>query len=135
MDTDELKELFVTPEAWTCLRSHFEALRTPPHPPPPTSTPGDQQWASLSPTRLGAPVSRAFALPRHAVPHVVGRGGLLIRQIESILGLIVGVVDGGEGGNTVFGPEERMDWARLVVECVARGGRSILRHLEKMPSD
>ena len=61
----------------------------------------------------------------------------MIRQIEAILGLIVGVVDGSEGGSTVtvFGPAERVDWAQPVIECVARGGRSILRHLEKMPFD
>ena len=133
VDPDELEALSVTPEAWSRLRSHFEASP----PPTPSQTPGDQHWAWLTPAGLGAAVSRAFALPRHAVPHVVGRGGSLIRQIESILGLIVGVVDGGEGGSTVtvFGPEERVDWARPVIECVARGGRSILRHLEKLPFD
>ena len=67
----------------------------------------------------------------------MGRGGSLIRQIESILGLTVGVVHGVEGGNTVFvfGLEEQVDWARPVIECVARGGRSILCHLEKIPFD
>ena len=61
----------------------------------------------------------------------------MIREIESILGLIVGVVDGGDGGSTVtvFGPEERVDLARPVIECVAGGGRSILRHLETIPLD
>ena len=133
VDPEQLEALTVTPEAWSRLRSHFEASP----PPTPSPTPGDQQWAWLTPTGLGAAVSRAFALPRHAVPHVVGRGGSLIRKIESILGLIVGVVDGGEGGSTVtvFGPEGRVDWARPVIECVARGGRSILCHLEKMPFD
>ena len=133
VDPGELEALTVTPEAWSRLRSHFEASP----PPTPSQTPGDQHWAWLTPAGLGAAVSRAFALPRHAVPHVVGRGGSLIRQIESILGLIVGVVDGGEGESTVtvFGPEERVDWARPVIECVARGGRSILRHLEKLPFD
>ena len=59
----------------------------------------------------------------------------MIREIEELLGLIVGVVDGGDGGSTltVFGPEERVDWARPVIECVAGGGRSILRHMAKMP--
>ena len=133
VDPDELEKLSVTPEAWTRLRSHFAASP----PPTPSPTPGDQQWAWLTPTGLGAVVSRTFALPRHAVPHIVGRGGSLIRQIEAILGLIVGVVDGSEGGSTVtvFGPAERVDWAQPVIECVARGGRSILRHLEKMPFD
>ena len=134
VDPEELEALTVTPEAWSRLRSHFEAS---PPPPTPSPTPGDHHWAWLTPAGLGAAVSRAFALPRHAVPHVVGRGGSLIRQIESILGLIVGVVDGGEGGSTVivFGPEERVDWAQPVIECVARGGCSILRHLEKLPFD
>ena len=102
VDPDELEKLSVTPEVWTRLRLHFAASP----PPTPSLTPGDQQWAWLTPTGLGVAVSRAFALPRHAVPHVVGRGGSLIRQIESILGLIVGVVDGSEGGSTVtvFGP-------------------------------
>ena len=133
VDPDELEQLSVTPEAWTRLRSHFSASP----PPTPSPTPGDQQWAWLTPTGLGAAVSRAFALPRHAVPHVVGKGGSLIRQIEAIMGLIVGVVDGSDGGSTVtvFGPAERVDWAQPVIECVARGGRSILRHLEKMPFD
>ena len=131
VDLEELKALSMTPEAWSRLRSHFEAS------PPPSPTPKDQQWAWLTPTGLGVAVLHAFALPHHAVLHVVGRGGSLIRQIESILGLIGGVVDRGEGGSTVtvFGPEERVDWAWPVMECVARGGRSILRHLEKMPFD
>ena len=133
VDPDELEKLSVTLEAWTRLRSHFVASP----PPTPSPTPGDQQWAWLTPTGLGAAVLRAFALPRHVVPYVVGRGRSLIHQIESIWGLIVGVVDGSEGGSTVivFGPAERADWARPVIECAARGGRSILRHLEKMPFD
>ena len=97
--------------------------------------PGDQRWAWLLPTGMGATVSHAFILPQQAIPYVVWRGGSLIRQIESILGLIVGVVDGGEGGSTVivFRPEARVDWAQPAIECVGRGGRSILHHLEKMP--
>lgn len=80
-------------------------------------------------TRLGPSPTRS--------PPRRGEGGSLIRQIESILGLIVGVVGGGEGGSTMpgFGPEERVDWAGPVIECVARVCRSILRHLEKVPFD
>ena len=91
----------------------------------------DPRWAWLTPSGLGGAVSRAFTIPKTRVPHVVGRGGSMIRRIESHLGLILGVLDGSDGKSRimVFGPEERVDFARPVIECVAQGGWSILHRL------
>ena len=94
--------------------------------------PKDQRWAWLSPSGLGSAISRAHAIPKRAMPHLVGRGGSIIRQIEDILGLIVGVVDGRDGtaSVTVFGPRERVDLAKPIIQCVSEGGRSILTRLK-----
>ena len=88
--------------------------------------------AKLTPTGLGAAERKELQVSRHAVPHLVGRGGNTIRQMEEIMGIILGVADGEEGEVCVslFGPRERLDWAQKVVECVAKGARSLLRHLQ-----
>ena len=58
----------------------------------------------------------------------------MIRKIEEILGLIVGVVDGRDGtaSVTVFGPRERVDLAKPIIQCVSEGGRSILTRLKNL---
>ena len=70
-------------------------------------------------------------MPRSSVPHLVGRGGRTIELIENLLGIIVGVGDGGEGEArvTLWGPRDRLDGGRQVIDCVVRGGRSLLRRL------
>ena len=129
-ERDSLEPMDVWPEILPRLRSHFETTTSQP-PTPTPRTPTDRQWAWLSPSGLGSAVSRALAIPKRVVPHLVGRGGSMIRQIEDILGLIVGVVDGGDGNAsvTVFGPQDRVDLAMPVIQCVSEGGRSILTRL------
>ena len=126
-----LEPMDVWPEILPRLRSHFEtSTSTPTFPAPVEKT--DRQWAWLSPSGLGSAVSRALAIPKSAAPHLVGRGGSMIRQMEDILGLIVGIVDGrdGKASVTVFGPRERVDLALPVIQCVSEGGRSILTRLK-----
>ena len=130
-ERSSLEPMEVWPEILPRLRSHFEtSTSTPTSPTPVEKT--DRQWAWLSPSGLGSAVSRALAIPKRAVPHLVGRGGSMIRQMEDILGLIVGVVDGrdGQASVTVFGPRERVDLALPVIQCVSEGGRSILTRLK-----
>ena len=56
----------------------------------------------------------------------------MIRQIEDILGLIVGVVDGRDGNASiiVFRPREGVDLTLPIIQCVSEGGRSILTRLK-----
>ena len=132
-EQETLEPMDVWPEILPRLRSHFEASTSQPLPTTPTDL-RDRQWAWLSPSGLGSAVSRAHAIPKRAVPHLVGRGGSMIRKIEEILGLIVGVVDGRDGtaSVTVFGPRERVDLAKPVIQCVSEGGRSILTRLRNL---
>ena len=69
----------------------------------------------------------------HAVRHLVGKGGGTARLIEEICGVIVGVGDRGDGEAYValFGPEQRVDAARAIVEAVARGAWSLPPRLKK----
>ena len=56
--------------------------------------------------------------------HLVGKGGNTARLIEEITGVIVGVGDRGdrEAYVTLFGPERRVEAARVLVDAVSRGG-------------
>ena len=70
-------------------------------------------------------------VPRRAIPHLVGKGGSTIHQIEECMGIIVGVADTAEGEVmvTLFGPASRVTAARLVIQCLARGAGSLLSRL------
>ena len=72
-------------------------------------------------------------VPRRAIPHLVGKGGSTIRQIEELTGIIVGVAE-GEAMVTLFGPASRVMAARPVIQCLARGAGSLLSRLREWGS-
>ncbi len=84
------------------------------------------QWAWLSPVGLGEAEVREVAVPKRAVPHLVGKGGSMIRSLEDHLGIIVGVADGVDEGAivTLFGPAPRIEAARPILEGVGKGAWS-----------
>ena len=90
-------------------------------------------WSWLSPSGLEEAEVQELLVPRRAIPHLVGKGGSTIRQIEELTGIIVGVADTAEGEAmvTLFGLALRVTAARLVIQCLARGGRSLLSRLRE----
>ena len=77
-----------------------------------------------------------LSVPRRAIPHLEGKGGSTIRQIEELTGIIVGVADTAEGEAmvTLFGPASRVTAARPVIQCLARGAGSLLSRLREWGS-
>ena len=69
----------------------------------------------------------------HAVRHLMGKGGGTARLIEDICGVIVGVGDRGDGEAYValFGPQQRVNAARAIVEAVVRGAWSLPHRLKE----
>ena len=85
----------------------------------------------MTPAGLGAGEAAELQVPRRAIPHLVGRGGRMINLMEDLMGVILGVGD-GEGKTvtvTMFGPKDRLNWARQVLLCVTKGARSLIRRL------
>ena len=114
------------------LRSHSATSPRPASPPRQPGAAADADpWAWLTPAGLGAAGRAELKVPRTSVPHLVGRGGRTIQLIENLLGIIVGVGDGGEGEArvTLWGPKDRLAGGKRVVDCVVQGGRSLLRRL------
>ena len=72
----------------------------------------------------------AVPVAADAVQHLVGKGGNTVRLIEEICGVIVGVGDRGDGEAYVmlFGPEWRVEAARVLVDAVSRVGAWSLPH-------
>ena len=117
------------------LRSHSATSPRPASPPrQPGPADGADPWAWLTPAGLGAAELTELQVPRSSVPHLVGRGGRTIELIENVLGLIVGVGDGGDGQArvTLWGPKDRLDGGKQVVDCVVQGGRSLLCRLSSV---
>ena len=96
-----------------------------PSPHPHSGTEGPRSW--LSPASLTTAVEDAVPVAAHTVCHLVGKGGGTTRLIEDICSVIVAVGDRGDGEAYIalFGPEQRMDAARVIVEAVARGAWSL----------
>ena len=113
------------------LRSHSATSPRPSSPPCQTGGAGAGPWDWLTPAGLGAVEHAELKVPRSSVPHLVGRGGRTIEIIENLFGIIVGVGDRGDGEArvTMWGPQDRLDGGKHVVDCVVQGGRSLLRRL------
>ena len=76
--------------------------------------------------------TKALPVAQAAVPHLLGRGGRMVRRLEGKLGVLVGIADGhGSGAATVSlcGPRSRLPLAAFAVKSLAKGMRSILDHL------
>ena len=75
----------------------------------------------------------AVQVAAYAVRHMVGKGGGTTRLIKDISNIIVRVDDRGDGEAYVvlFGPEQRVDAARAIVEAVARGVWSLPHRLKE----
>ena len=61
----------------------------------------------------------------------------MINLIEDLMGVVLGVGDGvGETVTvTLFGPKDRLAWARQVVLCVTKGARSLIDRIKKAHMD
>ena len=72
-----------------------------------------------------------LSVPQRAIPYLVGKGGSMVRLIEELTGIIVGVADteDGEVVVTFLGPALRVMATQAVIQCLARGGGSLLHYL------
>ena len=71
-------------------------------------------------------------VPRHSVPHIIGKRGQSITKMEDFFGIVVGIRDGDEAEEafvSLIGPKTCLEAASFVLNCVARGARSILTRL------
>ena len=76
--------------------------------------------------------TKALPVAQAAVPHLLGRGGRMVRRLEEKLGVLVGIADGHGGGAatvSLCGPRSRLPLAAFAVKSLAKGMRSILDHL------
>ena len=129
VDARDLRRLEIPAELVPRLLSNAGASpsRAPsPHSQAPTNDP----WGWLSPAGLASAVEDSVSVAADAVRHLVGKGGNTARLIEDICGVIVGVGDRGDGEAyvTLFGPERRVEAARVLVDAVSRGGAWSLPH-------
>ena len=69
----------------------------------------------------------------HAMRHLVGKSGVTVHLIEEICCIIVGMGDRGNGEAYValFGPEQHLDAARVIVKAVAKGAWSLPHRLKE----
>ena len=68
---------------------------------------------------------------RRSVPHILGKQGRAIREIEDVCGVLLGVRDSDEQEAVIsmVGPSDRLPFAEFVIETMARGIVSILPQL------
>ena len=96
-------------------------------------------WSWLTVRGLAEAGTRELEVPQGVVAHLVGKRGATIRKIEDHFGVIVGIMDGctGTAKVTVVGPETRLDGVGKLIQCLAKGARSLIsRLIEKcLPPD
>ena len=113
--------------------SHAEAARLLSHrtasPSPRCSMSGVWDWLTVE--GLVTSAQSTLEVSRSALPHVVGRGGATIRELEDRLGVLIGVSDVGadRGSIGICGPPDRLPLARSIVMIVAQRFRSVLTRL------
>ena len=117
--------------------THFAATPSPtcPAQAAPTQAPSTAlSW--LTPGGLCLAKQSTFEVPRASLWFVIGRGGDTIRRLEAGLGVLIGVVDCGEGVGQVSlcGPGPRLVVAERVVRLVGAGHRSIVRRVVEDPA-
>ena len=96
-------------------------------------------WSWLTVRGLAEAGTRELEVPQGVMAHLVGKRGTTIRKIEDHFGVIVGIMDGctGTAKVTVVGPETRLDGVGKLIQCLAKGARSLIsRLIEKcLPPD
>ena len=70
----------------------------------------------------------------HTVPHIIGRGGRVIRQIEMVCGVFLTLRDIGIGNHELFitGPRPACILAEFAIEMLGDGHHSVLRTLSSL---
>ena len=70
----------------------------------------------------------------HTVPHIIGRGGRVIRQIEMVCGVFLTLRDLGTGNHELFvtGPRPACILAEFAVEMLGDGHHSVLKTLSSL---
>ena len=91
-------------------------------------------WGWVTPDGLSQATTAALQVPQPAVPHLVGRGGGVVRRLEEKLGIIIGINDSKMGKKgmatlTLCGPGPRVDFAKPIAMMIAKGMRSIIDRL------
>ena len=71
-----------------------------------------------------------------ALPHLIGKRGRMICRLETLLGVLVGVMDASRDSAiiSIVGLRDRIVGARRIIELVSKGARSLLDHLETSSS-
>ena len=132
VDPSQLYRMDLAPQHVPRVLAHAAASPSPPAADPALPV---GEWSWLTAEGLMAAHQRELRVPQAAIPHIVGKGGRTICAIENKFAVIVGLADtgGGEAVVTVWGPPARVAVAGAVIDCVARGARSILSHFERFP--
>ena len=70
----------------------------------------------------------------HSVPHIIGRGGRIIRQIETVCGVFLTLTDLKEGGHEMLisGPRTACIFAEFAIELLSSGHHSALTTLSSL---
>ena len=95
--------------------------------------PNKKRWEWLKPRSLAEATTTELEVARASVPHLVGRGGRTVADLEETLGIIIGIADSQEENRalvTLIGPEDRLQAAKHVVEAIAKGARSLLSRIK-----
>ena len=70
----------------------------------------------------------------HSVPHIIGRRGRIIRQIETVCGVFLTLTDLQEGGHEMLisGPRPACIFAQFAIELLCSGHHSALTTLSSL---
>ena len=70
----------------------------------------------------------------HSVPHIIGRGGCIIREIETMCRVFLTLTDLKEGGHEILisGPRRACIFAELAIELLSSGHHSALTTLSSL---
>ena len=95
--------------------------------------PNKKRWEWLSPRGLAEAATTELEVARASVPHLVGRGGRTVADLEETLGIIIGIADSQNENRalvTLIGPKDRLQAAKHVVEATAKGASSLLSRIK-----
>ena len=71
-------------------------------------------------------------VPRASIPHLVGKEGKRVRQLEELLGCLISIGEKGPGGHqtvTLCGPPGRLARGKEVIWMVTEGFHSVVDRL------
>ena len=68
------------------------------------------------------------------VPHIIGRGGRVIRQLETVCGVFLTLSDLGDGAHEMLitGPRPACIFAEFAMELLSSGQHSVLTTLSSL---